>query len=233
MTRLCYISILGAPGSYDPAIYEGENGGDDELVWIADLLAQTGLAETVEYFGLHGALGEPLPDSDDADVFILGGSYHSVHDGLPWQDAVYDWLARMRHTGRPLLGICGGHQMMAKALGGSVGTVDGGPLCASLPVTLSAAGQGLFHGFGTEPRFHFANEEHVTAAPQGTRVLATRLEIPYCALDYGGNWVSVQFHPEASARCIALAWKGTPHDRPENYVALPEAPGLLVNFIRG
>ena len=168
-----------------------------------------------------------------ADVFILGGSYHSVHDGLPWQDAVYDWLARMRHTGRPLLGICGGHQMMAMALGGSVGMVDGGPLCASLPVTLSAAGQGLFHGFGTEPRFHFANEEHVTAAPQGARVLATRPEIPYCTLVYGGNWVSVQFHPEASARCIALAWKGTPHDRPENYVALPEAPGLLVNFIRG
>ena len=83
--RLCYISILGAPGSYDPARYHGENGGDDELVWIADLLAGVGLAEKVEFSGVHGALGEPLPEPDAADAFILGGSYHSVHDRLPWQ----------------------------------------------------------------------------------------------------------------------------------------------------
>lgn len=128
--RLCYISVLGAPGSYDPARYDGENGGDDELVWIADLLARVDLAEKVEFFGVHGALGEPLPEPDAADVFILGGSYHSVHDGEPWQDAVFAWLAEIRQAKRPLLGICGGHQMMAKALGGSVGAVPGGPRSA-------------------------------------------------------------------------------------------------------
>ena len=41
---LCYVSILGAPGSYELSHYAGENGGDDELVWIADLLDRTGLA---------------------------------------------------------------------------------------------------------------------------------------------------------------------------------------------
>ncbi len=230
--RLCYISILGAPGSYSPAIYDGENGGDDELVWIADLLARIGLAEKVEFSGVHGALGEPLREPDAADVFILGGSYHSVHDGEPWQDAVFAWLARMRRAERPLLGICGGHQMMAKALGGSVGTVHGGPLRASLPVTLSAAGElhDLFAGFPGSPVFHFANSEHVTAAPRGARVLATRPGMPHCALDHGGGWVSVQFHPEASARCIALAWKDHPLESTVDYVALPDAAGLLVNF---
>ena len=233
--RLCYISILGAPGSYDPAIYAGENGGDDELVWIADLLARTGLADKVEFSGVHGALGEPLPEPDAADVFMLGGSYHSVHDGLPWQDALFDWLGAMRRTKRPLLGICGGHQMMAKALGGSVGAVEGGPLCASLPVALNEAGEthGLFAGFDRSPVFHFANSEHVTAAPRGARVLATGDGMPHCALDYGGGWVSVQFHPEVSARCIALAWKGSPHEPAVDYKPLPDAPGLLVNFVLG
>lgn len=233
--RLCYISILGAPGSYDPAHYHGENGGDDELVWIADLLAQTGLAEKVEYSGVHGALGEPLPEPGDADVFILGGSYHSVHDGLPWQDAVFAWLTRMRGTMRPLLGICGGHQMMAAALGGPVGAVPGGPLCASLPIALNAAGEAhsLFGGFAANPVFHFANVEHVTAAPEGARVLASRPEIPHCALDYGGNWLSVQFHPESTGRRLALAWKGGPHEHAVDYAALPEAAGLVVNFVTG
>ena len=230
--RLCYVSILGAPGSYDPAIYGGENGGDDELVWIADLLDRTGLADRVEFSGVHGALGEPLPEADSADVFMLGGSYHSVHDGLAWQDAVYGWLARLRVAKRPLLGICGGHQMMAMALGGAVGFVQDGPLTASLPVTLTTE-HNLFDGFGAEPLFHFANEEHVTIAPQGARVLATRPEMPYCALDYGGGWLSVQFHPEATARCIALAWKGGPHEQSVDYQPLPDAHRLLVNFIFG
>ena len=233
--RLCYISILGAPGSYDPAIYAGENGGDDELVWIADLLARTGLADKVEFSGVHGALGEPLPEPDAADVFMLGGSYHSVHDGLAWQDALYGWLDRLRAAQRPLLGICGGHQMMAMALGGAVGAVAGGPLRASLPVALSEEGRahGLFGGFGSGPLFHFANEDHVTAPPQGAEVLATRPEMPYCALDYGGGWLSVQFHPEATERCIALAWKGGPHEQSVDYQPLPDAHRLLVNFVFG
>lgn len=231
--RLCYISILGAPGRYDPARYDGEHGGDDELVWIADLLARMGLDEKVELSGVHGALGEPLPEPDAADVFMLGGSYHSVHDGLPWQDAVYDWLTRMRQSKRPLLGICGGHQMMATVLGGTVGMVDGGPLCASLPLALSEAGKahGLFTGFDGAPVFHFANEEHVTKPPPGARLLATGGRMPYCALDYGGGWLSVQFHPEVTARCIALAWKGSHHEQKIDYKPLPDAPGLLVNFV--
>ena len=55
----------------------------------------------------------------------------------------------------------------------------------------------LFAGCEDAPEYHFANSEYVTAPPVGAVVLATREELPAAALDHGGNWYSVQFHPEA------------------------------------
>jgi recombination protein RecR len=172
---------------------------------------------------------------DEADAVILGGSYHSVHDDLAWQHATRDWLREYRSVGGPLLGICGGHQMIADIEGAPVDYVAGGEMAGTMPVRLTAAGRAhfLFAGYPSEPEFHFANEEHVTALPAGATILATRPELPCAALDHGGNWLSTQFHPEATAESLATSWRPTRPEFIKNYRPLKNGNLILKNFLEG
>lgn len=236
MNRVLFVSMIGAPGRYDPAVFADQPGGDDEAHWVFLQLRELGLADRIAYRGVFVCRREALPDPRAADAVILGGSYHSVHDDLDWQHATRRWLARYRETGRPLLGICGGHQMVAAMAGAPVRPLPGGrPLAGTLPVDLSAAGKGhfLFEGYGAEPEFHFANEEHVAERPEGATVLASRPGLPCAALDHGGGWYSVQFHPEATAAAMADSWRPTHPEFARSYRPLNGGNRLLRNFLRG
>lgn len=54
---------------------------------------------------------------------VILGSAISVHDRLPWQIELGDWLVPLMLEGVPTLGICFGHQLIADLTGGSVGYV--------------------------------------------------------------------------------------------------------------
>lgn len=236
MNRVLFVSMIGQPGRYDPAVYEDQPGGDNEVHWVFLQLRELGLAERIEYHGVFVCRGEALPDPGEADAVILGGSYHSVHDDLDWQHAMRDWLQHYRGFGRPLLGICGGHQMIADLDGAPVVPIEGGrKLAGTLPVSLTEEGRGhfLFEGYGDAPEFHFANEEHIAALPADATLLATREEIPCAALDHGGQWYSVQFHPEATAESMAASWQKNHPEFAENYRPLPNGGLLLKNFLAG
>jgi len=235
MKRVLFVSMIGQPGRYDSSIYEGLPGGDDEVHWVFLQLRDLGLADKIEFHGVFVCRGEALPAADEADAVILGGSYHSVHDDLDWQHATRDWLREYRALGGPLLGICGGHQMISELEGAPVEVIASGKMAGTKPVTLTGAGRGhfLFAGYGAAPEFHFANEEHVAAVPAGATVLATRPELPCAALDHGGNWFSTQFHPEATAESMQVSWRRTHPEYAENYRPLKDGSLLLKNFLEG
>jgi GMP synthase-like glutamine amidotransferase len=227
--------MIGAPGRYDPSVYADEPGGDDEVHWVRLRLREIGAESRIDYHGVRACDGATLPPPDEADGVIVGGSYHSVHDALPWQRETMAWLDRYRASGRPLLGICGGHQLIAHLSGALVGPVEGGPVAGSRGVTLTAAGRRhfLFTGFGDAPVFHFANFDHVPAAPAGATTLATGPGMPCVALDHGAGWYGVQFHPEATDSCLAASWKPLDPALMRGYRPLPEAPRLIRNFLTG
>lgn len=237
--RLTFLGQLGAPGRYDPALFADEPGGDDETVWFEATLARAGVHDRLSYDGrriCHGAALPPVDGPAAPAAVVIGGSFHSVHDDLPWQRDLIAWLEAQRArgpAGPAIFGICGGHQIMARALGAPVEKVTTGTVAATLPVTLTRAGatHALFAGLGAAPEFHFGNEEHVTEVPAGGRVLAHRPEMPAVALDFGGRWYSVQFHPEAEADAFARGWR---HEHPaymENYHPVPESCRIFRNFL--
>ncbi len=60
---------------------------------------------------------------DDLRGLVLLGSGASVNEALPWQDELSEWLLPRLRAGVPTLGLCYGHQLLAKVLGGAVGFV--------------------------------------------------------------------------------------------------------------
>src|SRR5687767_13150001 len=52
---------------------------------------------------------------------IVLGSGASVNEDHAWQDELRAWLRPRIDAGIPMLGLCYGHQLLAKLLGGTVG----------------------------------------------------------------------------------------------------------------
>ena len=68
-----------------------------------------------------------LPDSvEAADGFLITGSKSSVYDDKDWIRALEGFVRECHAARRKVIGICFGHQLVAQALGGSVGKSDKG-----------------------------------------------------------------------------------------------------------
>jgi GMP synthase-like glutamine amidotransferase len=66
--------------------------------------------------------GEPIPKSiDGLSALVFMGGPMSVNDDLPWIAPALALIRQAQAAGLPLLGHCLGGQLIAKALGGTIG----------------------------------------------------------------------------------------------------------------
>jgi GMP synthase (glutamine-hydrolysing) len=99
--------------------------------------------------------------------------------------------------GVPVLGICYGHQLMARALGGEVAATGGREYGAT---TLHVGDRGvLLQELGAEESVWMSHGDAVTRAPQGFRVTSWTDAIPIASMeDPDRGLFAVQFHPEVA-----------------------------------
>jgi GMP synthase (glutamine-hydrolysing) len=99
--------------------------------------------------------------------------------------------------GVPVLGICYGHQLMARALGGEVAATGGREYGAT---TLHVGERGvLLQDLAAEESVWMSHGDAVTRAPRGFRVTSWTDAIPIASMeDPDRGLFAVQFHPEVA-----------------------------------
>lgn len=129
-----------------------------------------------------------LPHPGAYDGWVITGSRASAYDADPWIGRLSDWIAAAAGQGRPMLGLCFGHQIMARALGGRVERQGWrvGAVRVSAPGLPGLAGAGV----------HVWHQDQVTGLPPGARVLAAYPGCPVAALGHAGPALGLQWHPE-------------------------------------
>ena len=80
----------------------------------------TTLDPTIE-FEYFSAIRRQLPETyDQNDIFLITGSKFGVYEPEPWIQELLIWITKAYAAGSRFIGICFGHQALAKALGGQV-----------------------------------------------------------------------------------------------------------------
>jgi GMP synthase (glutamine-hydrolysing) len=140
---------------------------------------------------------EDLPRVAGLDGVLVTGSPASVLDPSPWMDASAAWLLEAART-VPVLGVCFGHQLLARALGGVVERNPRGREAGTGEVRLTAAGREdpLFAGCPERLLVQQTHEDHVRGVPPGATLLAENDFTPVQAYAVGDAIRCVQFHPE-------------------------------------
>jgi GMP synthase (glutamine-hydrolysing) len=147
---------------------------------------------------------EPLPPAEGFAGMLMTGSPRSVTAPEPWMDAAGRYLLDAAQQ-IPVLGVCFGHQLLGRVLGGRVERNPRGREVGTVPVTLTAAGRAdpLFRGIEERPSFQQTHEDHVPTLPPGCVLLAENEQTPIQAFAHGERIRAVQFHPEMGAREMA------------------------------
>ena len=185
----------------DPTLLVVEHEAGAPAGWLGDELEAVGCTLDVR----RPYAGDPLPGVEATGrldgIVVLGGSMAAWDDvAAPWLPDTRTLVRAAEATGVPTLGICLGHQLAAKALGGGAAPNPAGATVAVLPVCWSgdASDDPLFAGVvGTAVGVHW-NNDVVAALPPGARVLASSPDGAVQAARLGRHVWGVQFHPEAS-----------------------------------
>jgi GMP synthase (glutamine-hydrolysing) len=185
------------------------------------LLGRVVRAEGLPIVSAHAWEGDldGLRASDFAGIVPLGGSMQSWdEDALPYLGRQRAFLREAVEEGVPVLGICLGGQLLARALGAEVRPaerLEAGWI--AIEPTAEAAGDELL-GHLRGPVGVYQWHTDVFDLPHGSVRLARSEQSENQAFRFGERTWGLQFHPEVDAPLFA-GWM-------QNYADAPAAVGI-------
>ncbi len=141
--------------------------------------------------------------SDRVDAYIISGSRAGVYeqDKHTWITPLEGSLRALVGAGKPVVGICFGHQLLAQAFGGRVckspkgwGVGQCSWQVADQPRELATA--------LSEFTSYVYHQDQVEVLPAGAKIIAGNDFCPVGMFEYGEHVLGIQGHPEFSRRYV-------------------------------
>ena len=158
---------------------------------------------------LHPYLGESFPNLDEiSGIISLGGPMSAFEeDSHPWIASECRFLKEAHSAGLPIIGICLGGQLLAKALGASVERAPE-PEMGWLPIEINQDGLNdpifgaIAETLGPEIiAYHW--HQDTFHLPESAVLLARTSACPRQAYRVGSRAYGLQFHPEVDSKLVS------------------------------
>lgn len=169
--------------------------------------------EGIEYDAVELDEGDSIPESFDpySALVVMGGPMDVWEEGehpwlVPEKNAIRKWV---RESGRPFLGICLGHQLLADAMGGEVGPGESEVGLAGITLTPAGREDPLLAGSPAEPKCFQWHSAEVKRLPPDSEILAGNDACGIQAFRLGDSAYGFQYHVEITGDTVA-EWGGLP-----------------------
>ncbi|MGW8316373.1 MAG: type 1 glutamine amidotransferase [Bacteroidales bacterium] len=180
---------------------------------IADWAAKKGYP--MEYTRFYD--GDPLPDVKKVELLILMGGPMDVIDEQvnPWMAGEIDWIREYLEKGQPVLGICLGAQLIARALGADVYPGREKEIGWHNLQFLSALGS--FRIWEELPNVHKVFHWHgdTFSIPERATLIASSRAFPNQGFIYRNKVIALQFHLEVTPAGVSELLENSRHELTE------------------
>ena len=134
-------------------------------------------------------------DMDECDGYLITGSKLSVYDDLKWIKDLEQYIRVLNEQKKFLLGVCFGHQLIAKALGGEVCKAEIGWVTGLQSYT-------FHHNFpwlsdlNQDVKLIHSHQDQITKLPDQATLVASSKNVPIAMYYIDDHIMSIQGHPE-------------------------------------
>ncbi|HET9843400.1 MAG TPA: type 1 glutamine amidotransferase [Gammaproteobacteria bacterium] len=156
----------------------------------------------LKFFQVHK---NQWPDFAQYSAYVITGSKESVLKPTPWIDKLEHFIQQGHYE--KLIGICFGHQLITKALGGSVEKGEWHIGVHPIHYTKSI----VKHGFQSPLSVRFNHQDHVKKLPPKAELLYTSAKSEFASFKIDDKILSMQFHPEYTQEYHVLLTKKNAH----------------------
>ena len=134
-------------------------------------------------------------DIHAVDAYLITGSRHGVNDGFSWIDQLEEFIRTLHAAKKKVIGICFGHQLIAKALGGKViKSPKGWGVGISQNTVVSH--KEWMNPLSKQFNILVSHQDQVVDLPLGAEVLASSDFCPFYMMQIGSHFFTIQGHPE-------------------------------------
>ena len=147
-------------------------------------------------FDTYRVYENEFPDTPDAaDGWLITGSRHGAYEDHDWIPPLEELIRGIKASGKPMVGVCFGHQIIAQALGGVVEKFSGG----------WAIGPQIYENDqGDTISLNAYHQDQVIKLPKGAKAEWHNSFCEFAAMSIGDRIYTIQPHPEFSKEYVEL-----------------------------
>ncbi|KAI5060357.1 hypothetical protein GOP47_0024777 [Adiantum capillus-veneris] len=158
-------------------------------------------SETWDILPIVDGFQPSLQQLDTYQGFVITGSKHDAHGNEPWILSLCDMLRHLHTQRKKILGICFGHQILSRALGGKTGRAPVGWELGEREVHLcleAFAKRAYGRALPSKLRVIESHQDQVLELPPDAEHLGFSDKTPFEIFGVGDHILGIQGHPEFS-----------------------------------